>query len=161
MSFNTIYEETVLVFVYGSLKRGFENEDLLYTAKSLGKAKTVKKYPLVVKKNKHYPYLIKKEGVGNFVEGELYRIKKDELKTLDKFEGKEFSRDKIKIIKKTPNRKRFLEKATVRPEKELEVEVYYSQEEISFSKEDISSEWSLNKTYSKRIVRNKTYIKKI
>ena len=36
-NFNSIHEDTELIFVYGSLKRGFHNESLLYNAKSLGK----------------------------------------------------------------------------------------------------------------------------
>ena len=68
-----------LIFVYGSLKRGFHNESLLYNAKSLGKVKTVKKYPLIVTKNLHYPYLVKEEGKGYEIIGELYRVRKEEI----------------------------------------------------------------------------------
>ena len=107
-NFNSIHEDTELIFVYGSLKRGFHNESLLYNAKSLGKVKTVKKYPLIVTKNLHYPYLVKEEGKGYEIIGELYRVKKNELEKLDQFEGKEFKREKIRI------NRNFLKRKTIR-----------------------------------------------
>ena len=139
-NFNSIHEETELIFVYGSLKRGFHNEGLLYNAKSLGKAKTVKKYPLVITKNPHYPYLVKEEGKGYEIIGELYRVRRDELEKLDQFEGKEFKREKIK------NNRNLLKRKTHNSSKiqidELDVNVYYYNGKLDYTNDDISWAWN-------------------
>lgn len=142
-NFNSIHEETELIFVYGSLKRGFHNESLLYNAKSLGKVKTVKKYPLIVTKNVHYPYLVKEEGKGYEIIGELYRVKKNELEKLDQFEGKEFKREKIRI-----NRNFLKRKSTISSKiqiDELDVNVYYYNGKLDYTNNDIS--WAWNKKH--------------
>ena len=141
--FNSIHENTELIFVYGSLKRGFYNENLLYNAKSLGKVKTVKKYPLIVTKNPHYPYLVKEEGKGHEIIGELYRVRRDELEKLDHFEGKEFKREKIRV------NRNFFKKRTPISSKiqvdELDVNVYYYNGKLDYTNSDIS--WAWNKKY--------------
>lgn len=63
-------ENVHFVFVYGSLKRGQPQENVM-TDESNGKAtfvgrgKTVSKYPLVIGSKFNIPYLLLKEGVGN------------------------------------------------------------------------------------------------
>ena len=139
-NFNSIHEETELIFVYGSLKRVFHNESLLYNAKSLGKVKTVKIYPLIVTKNLHYPYLVKEEGKGYEIIGELYRVKKNELEKLDQFEGKEFKREKIRI-----NRNFLKRKSTISSKiqiDELDVNVYYYNGKLDYTNNDISWAWN-------------------
>ena len=134
--FNTIYEETTLIFVYGSLKRGYKNESFLYEAKSLGKAKTLNKYPLVVNKNEYYPYLIDEEGSGHEIIGELYRIKKEYLIELDRFEGSEFRRSKVQVQKKS------LRKRSITSNDCVEANVYYYNKEINYNNYDLSWAWS-------------------
>lgn len=133
--FDYLYEETELVFVYGSLKRGYRNEEFLYEAKSLGKAKTINKYPLVINKNKFYPYLLKEEGKGYEIIGELYRVKTNDLIKLDQFEGSEFKREKIKIQKKLLRRSK-------KNEEIIEANVYYYNKKINYNEYDISWAWS-------------------
>jgi len=133
---NNIYEETALIFVYGSLKRGYKNESFLYEAKSLGKAKTLNKYPLIINKNECYPYLIDKKGLGHEIIGELYRIKKEYLIELDRFEGSEFIRRKVRVQKKLIRQK------NTNSNDCIEANVYYYNKEINYNNYDISWAWS-------------------
>jgi len=77
-----------LLFVYGSLKKGFDNHNLLDKrfSKRIGKAKTVKKFGMFEDSFGNYPYLIDRRLAK--VEGELYEIHRQELlDKLDQFEG--------------------------------------------------------------------------
>ncbi len=73
------------LFVYGTLKRGFCNHHYLKGSRFLSQATTAHPYPLVAPK-KWYPYLIDKEGEGEYVEGELYMIDLATLKRIDRLE---------------------------------------------------------------------------
>jgi len=76
-----------LLFVYGSLKKGFDNHHLLSKyAKRLGKARTVKKFGMFEDSFGNYPYLIPVPYAK--IEGELYEITRKELMDkIDTFEG--------------------------------------------------------------------------
>lgn len=97
--FKRIEQFHELLFVYGSLKKGFDNHKLLekYT-KRLGKASTVGKFGMFEDSFGNYPYLIKKPI--SRVDGELYEIKRKELlEKIDEFEGAPdyYQRKKIKV----------------------------------------------------------------
>jgi len=87
------------LFVYGSLKKGFDNHKLLQKyAKRVGKASTVGKFAMYEDSFGNYPYLVK-EPVTK-VMGELYEIKRKELlDKIDEFEGapEYYQRKKIKV----------------------------------------------------------------
>lgn len=87
------------LFVYGSLKKGFDNNKLLEkSTKRLGKASTVGKFGMFEDSFGNYPYLVKKPI--NRISGELYEIKrKDLLDQIDEFEGAPdyYQRKKIKV----------------------------------------------------------------
>jgi len=87
------------LFVYGSLKKGFDNHKLLQKyAKRVGKASTVGKFAMYEDSFGNYPYLIK-EPVTR-VQGELYEIKRKELlDEIDEFEGapEYYQRKRIKV----------------------------------------------------------------
>ncbi len=87
------------LFVYGSLKKGFDNHNLLEKyAKRVGKASTVGKFAMYEDSFGNYPYLVK-EPVTK-VMGELYKIKRKELlDKIDEFEGapEYYQRKKIKV----------------------------------------------------------------
>jgi len=89
-----------LLFVYGTLKKGFDNHYLLsrYT-KRLGKAITVEKFGMFEDSFGNYPYLVFMPL--NRVHGELYEVKQKELMDkLDDFEGvPEFYQRKKILIK--------------------------------------------------------------
>lgn len=90
-----------LIFVYGSLKKGFDNHHVIKNAKYKCKAKTVSKFPMYEEEFANYPYLIKKRISNAYnVKGELYEIRRKELlKKLDKFEGAPdyYIRETIKV----------------------------------------------------------------
>lgn len=69
MSSTTCPKANHLVFVYGTLKKGEPNHDVLEkvtegTATFIDKAKTVKKWPLVIASRYNIPYLLYSEGRG-------------------------------------------------------------------------------------------------
>ena len=87
------------LFVYGSLKKGFDNHKLLQKyAKRVGIASTVSKFAMYEDSFGNYPYLVK-EPITK-VMGELYEIKRKELlDKIDEFEGapEYYQRKKIKV----------------------------------------------------------------
>ncbi len=76
-----------LLFVYGSLKKGFDNHNLLNKyAKRLGKAHTVKKFSMFEDSFGNYPYIV--DVPHSKIKGELYQINRAELmQRIDRFEG--------------------------------------------------------------------------
>lgn len=82
-----LLEDRPLVFVYGTLKRGFGNHRVMADAggEFVCEGRTVTPFPLVVQ---GLPYLIFRPGNGQRVEGEVYRIADDEgWYRLDSLEG--------------------------------------------------------------------------
>ena len=90
-----------LLFVYGSLKKGFDNHHLLSKyAKRLGKAITIGKFGMFEDSFGNYPYLIPVPKMR--VHGELYLIERSELlEKLDIFEGYPEYYERKKILVKT------------------------------------------------------------
>jgi gamma-glutamylaminecyclotransferase len=76
----------MIVFVYGSLKKGKKLHSYLKNSKFLGCATTCEKYPMILSKEGWYPYLIEKPGIGYKIKGEVYKITPNTLKLLDKIE---------------------------------------------------------------------------
>lgn len=79
------------VFVYGTLKRGEPNHALLKDtnngyAKFLGPGKTITRYPLVIATKYNIPFLLKEEGTGSHVFGEVYDVDSKMLMNLDELE---------------------------------------------------------------------------
>lgn len=87
------------LFVYGSLKKGFDNHNILQKyAKRVGKASTVGNFAMYEDSFGNYPYLVKEPRTK--VMGELYEIKRKELlDKIDEFEGapEYYQRKKIKV----------------------------------------------------------------
>ena len=88
-----------LLFVYGSLKKGFDNHKILdKSTKRLGKASTIGKFGMFEDSFGNYPYLITKPI--SKIDGELYEINREELlRKIDEFEGAPdyYQRKKIKV----------------------------------------------------------------
>lgn len=88
-----------LLFVYGSLKKGFDNHNLLAKyAKRLGKAHTVKKFAMFEDSFGNYPYIVDTPYAK--IKGELYQITRAELmEKIDEFEGAPdyYKREKIEV----------------------------------------------------------------
>jgi len=97
--FKKIEPFNAFLFVYGSLKKGFDNHKLLQKyAKRVGKASTVGKFAMYEDSFGNYPYLVK-EPITKVI-GELYEIKRKELlDKIDEFEGapEYYQRKKIKV----------------------------------------------------------------
>ncbi len=85
-----------LVFVYGTLKKGYSNHHLLKNGKFLGEAKTKYKYALY---EKVYPYVSHNPKVSN-IHGEVYQVDNFTLRKLDILEGHpyEYKRELIPVI---------------------------------------------------------------
>ena len=77
--------EPLLLFVYGTLKRGERNHPLLMDEKYLGDTGTSPNYLLV--DLGRYPGMVKKPHGGFSVQGELFEIPYSLLIELDKIEG--------------------------------------------------------------------------
>ena len=88
-----------LLFVYGSLKKGFDNHNLLSKyAKRLGRALTIKKFGMFEDSFGNYPYLVPIPYYR--IHGELYEITRRELMDkIDEFEGapEYYERKKIEV----------------------------------------------------------------
>ncbi len=80
-----LLSEKIPVFVYGTLKKGYENHKYLERSgvKFIGEAKTVQKYVMYFNK---YPYVSKDKAISH-IHGELYFVDEKVLKDLDKLEG--------------------------------------------------------------------------
>ena len=89
-----------LVFVYGTLKRGFPNNHCLSGAEYVGNAVTVDKYPLVIATRYNLPYLLGAKNVGNCISGEVFKVNPSQLQVLDSLEGypDHYNRIEIKVV---------------------------------------------------------------
>ena len=76
-----------IIFVYGTLKRGFPLHLVLEESKFLGMATSVYKYPMIANKFGTYPFLIDLKGKGNYIKGEIFEITNEVFSELDKIEG--------------------------------------------------------------------------
>ncbi len=85
-----------LVFVYGTLKQGFNNNCLLYDSVYVGPAVTKHQYAMY---SDGIPYVTEKLPLTNII-GELYEVDKHSLYNLDMLEGhpKWYKRKQIDIV---------------------------------------------------------------
>jgi len=74
------------LFVYGTLKRGFSNHQLLKDSQFLGFAQTKDRYPLI-KTYFGLPILLPFKDTGHNVRGEVYEVSSSLMKAIDKLEG--------------------------------------------------------------------------
>ena len=88
--------EDIFVFVYGTLRKGFEGNALLSESRFLGYARTRKKFALYVDL---IPYAYKEKRVSSIV-GEVYQIDELTLEILDDFEGHpdEYQRELVDVV---------------------------------------------------------------
>jgi len=90
-----------LLFIYGSLKKGFDNHNLLTKyAKRIGKSITIGKFGMFEDSFGNYPYLVPVPKMR--IHGELYLIERKELlDKLDQFEGAPEYYERKKILVKS------------------------------------------------------------
>lgn len=75
------------LFVYGSMKNGFQNHNRLINAEYLGEFTTVGKYVMFADTSELFPYVLENEKRSS-IHGELYKITNaDEFKSIDELEG--------------------------------------------------------------------------
>lgn len=79
------------VFVYGTLKQGQPNHNLLTDASNgvatfISTGTTTQKFPLLIHTRYNVPFLLKKPGTGHFIHGEIYEIDEHMLTRLDALE---------------------------------------------------------------------------
>jgi len=94
-----------LIFVYGTLKRGYGNNRLLEQSRFVDAATTENRYPLVVS---GIPYLHDVPNVGHHVTGEIWEVTDDQLRRVDQLEGHGrgfYERRKINVISETTREK--------------------------------------------------------
>ena len=58
-------EQTYLVFVYGTLKKGEPNHSFMSSSTFVSEATTCEKFPLVIASKFNIPFLLNKPGVGH------------------------------------------------------------------------------------------------
>lgn len=87
------------LFVYGSLKEGFNNHSILKDCKRIGLAE-IKDSSFVMYRNDYYPVILKTENkeLQAGVSGELYRIPKSLWTPLDILEGYQFELELVNIL---------------------------------------------------------------
>lgn len=79
--------DTELVFVYGTLKRGFPNHGRwMARARLVGRFRTRERYRLVLNGDRLSPCLMAGAGQGRRVMGEVYAVDPSGLKQLDRLE---------------------------------------------------------------------------
>lgn len=71
-----------LVFVYGTLKSGFHNHELLSKATKIDKARTLNPFYRMYNLGPH-PAVSNNFGAYNYIIGELYEVDEDTMKDLD------------------------------------------------------------------------------
>lgn len=87
-----------IIFVYGSLKRGFHNQPFLEHAEYIGDAFTQDRYVMV--KGPHFPFLVKQYPglTSKPISGELYKVDKKTLSSIDILEGNGFLYHREKVV---------------------------------------------------------------
>lgn len=119
----------MLVYVYGTLRKGKSNHELLKDSEYVGKFFTNKKYTLLVA---GLPFLVKRDGDGAL--GEVYKINSETLRALDRLEG-------------VPN---FYYRETIRVtniDDGSEVEAYVYLHPDTFNKRDFPWEYRIVREY--------------
>jgi len=82
-----INNDSILLFTYGSMKKGFQNDSQLSSEIYLGNAQTLNEYTMHPASSFKFPYCIEDEAKYK-IEGELYILNSIEsLDRLDQFEG--------------------------------------------------------------------------
>jgi len=70
------------VFVYGTLKKGYQNHHVIKDSIFMGTGRTLEKYAMY---QKDYPYVVKEEAE-SFIYGEVYSVDDTKLALLDHLE---------------------------------------------------------------------------
>lgn len=87
------------IFVYGSLRKGFQNNYKLGAAEYNGMYHTIKRYYMVGAKSGAYPYVVTEKLHESLAPtsicGELYHVSSELLESLDTMEGAHYKRQEV------------------------------------------------------------------
>jgi gamma-glutamylaminecyclotransferase len=75
------------LFVYGTLRRGFQLHAYIAGSEFVARCRTVRSYPLLIGGPRFAPMLLPEPGTGYRVLDELYRVDAVTLAALDQLEG--------------------------------------------------------------------------
>ena len=76
-----------LVFVYGTLKRGFPNHATMASATFVSDGLTVERYPMIIQGQFFSPVMLPEPGQGHRIVGELWEVDDARLAALDGLES--------------------------------------------------------------------------
>jgi gamma-glutamylaminecyclotransferase len=98
----TAMTDWYLVFVYGTLKKGFPNHDHhMREARLVGTFRTQERYRLVLNGERCSPCLLAGSGSGRHVIGEVYAVDRARLARMDRLERTDrpdgYRRDRIRV----------------------------------------------------------------
>jgi len=102
----------MLIFVYGILRKGYENNFLLGNSKYLGSYYTLDKFHMVYDQNLSYPILLTKsifnEDTSNYIYGDVFEINDDIYKKLEIYtDNKKYNLNRIEIKSVNQNKNIF------------------------------------------------------
>lgn len=97
------------IFVYGSLRKGMINHEVLNNMNAIyiGDYKTTQNYYMIGLKSKAYPYVIEEkinnDLIKNPIYGEVYTVSNEGILYLDGLEGHphNYTREKVNVINET------------------------------------------------------------
>lgn len=92
-----------LVFVYGSLRKGFSNHHFLNNSEYIGDFTSEEQFYLITYKSLSFPYLLEDLEIDrpkSNIKGEIYRVNDDVLSKLDNLESNSviYQRKKYKFL---------------------------------------------------------------
>jgi gamma-glutamylaminecyclotransferase len=84
------------VFVYGTIKQGYQNHHVIIDSEFIASGRTIEKYAMY---QKDYPFVVKKEAV-SFIYGEVYSVDDTILALLDHLERHPgwYCREKVDVV---------------------------------------------------------------
>jgi len=89
------------LFVYGTLRQGCTNHNLIFGSRYLGPVETKDPYVMVTQKSRSYPYIFRQADLLTYhVKGELYEVTEETMRRLDVLEGHpdHYRRQQITVI---------------------------------------------------------------
>ena len=89
----------MILFFYGSLKRGWSNHHLVTDGKFLGTARTLPYYRII--DLGEYYGMIRDDVNGMTIFGELWEVNVHCLAVLDAFEGSDYPRQPVDIVQRS------------------------------------------------------------
>jgi gamma-glutamylaminecyclotransferase len=117
----------MIIFTYGTLKRGFGNHEVMIHNKFLGEATSKYKYPMVNIEGT-FPYLINEKGYGKHIKGEVFEIDDITEQILDLLEGYPnlYTKEVIEVLIN---------------DKEVEAMAYFVKEKINYTDLELLDEF--------------------